>query len=74
MHQQQVFNHDFNISDGKTTQLVIYINANDFFFKTANEIDLINDNQTHSGTIDSSEYNLAKKAIGNLANSLSVQP
>jgi len=73
MHQQEIYNYDFNISDGKTTQIVIYINADELFFKTGAEIDLINENQTHSGTTGSTEYNLAKKAIENLANSLYIQ-
>jgi hypothetical protein len=74
MSQNRVFNNNFMIEDGKTTQLVIHINANDIFFKIGAEIDLINDNQTHSGTLGSTEYNLAKTAIENLANSLTLIP
>lgn len=73
MYQTRSFNQNFDITDGQTTQVVIHINVNDIFFKTGNEINLINDNQTHSGAAGSAEYNLAKKAIENLANAFVIQ-
>jgi hypothetical protein len=73
MHQQRSFNHSFDISESETTSITIYLQAEELFFRAGSEIDMINDNQTHSGTIGSTEYNLAKTAIENLANSLYVQ-
>lgn len=74
MHQLREFAKNFTIADGQTTQLVFHINAEDFFFKTGSEIDLIATNQTHSGEVGSAEYNLAKQSIQNLANALELQP
>lgn len=73
MYQPRSFNQNFDVTAGQTTQLVIHINVDQIFFKTGHEIDIINNNQTHSGSAGSAEYNLAKKAIENLANALVIQ-
>ncbi len=72
MHQLRSFAKTFDINAGQTTTITIYVDAKEVFFKTGSEIDLVIENQTHSGTAGSSEYNLAKKAIENLANSMSI--
>ncbi len=73
MYQQRSFNHSFDISENATTTIVLYLQAEELFFKTGSEIDMINDSQTHSGQIGSTEYNLAKTAMENLSNSLYIQ-
>lgn len=74
MHQIRHYARNFTISSGQTTQLVFYINAEDLFFKTGSEIDLVADNQSHSGAVGSKDYNLAKKFIENFADALELQP
>lgn len=73
MQQARSLNHNFDITAGQTTKVVVHINVDDIFFQTGDEIDMINNNQTHSGAVGSTEYNLAKKAIKNLANALVIQ-
>jgi len=73
MQQQLSFTKNFDIQASKTTAITIYIEAKDIFFKTGSEIDMITDRQTHSGAVGSSDYNLAKKVIENLANSMSIE-
>jgi len=72
MYQPLSFTTNYTIRPSKTTQLVFYINAEDLMFKTGSEIDIINDNVTHSGQVGSTEYLLAKKTLANLANALSL--
>lgn len=73
MQQLLSFAKNFDIEVDKTTAITVYIDAKDIFFKTGVEIDMINDAQTHSGAVGSPEYNLAKKVIENLANSMSTE-
>jgi hypothetical protein len=73
MQQLLSFTKDFDIEVGKTTAITIYIEAKDIFFKTGSEIDMITDKVTHSGAPGSVDYNLAKKVIENLANSMSIE-
>jgi hypothetical protein len=72
MQQLRSFVKNFDIQVGQTTAITIYVDAKEIFFKTGSEIDMIIDKQTHSGAVGSTEYNLAKKVIENLANSMSV--
>lgn len=73
MQQLLSFAKSFDIEANKTTEIVIYIDARDFFFKTGSEIDIITDQQTHSGAAGSADYNLAKKSIENLAAAMSIE-
>lgn len=73
MHQLRSYSKNFDIAAGQTTQIVFHINAEDFFFKTNHTIDLVNENSTHSGTAGSAEYNLAQRALTNLADAVVVQ-
>ncbi|BDS12956.1 MbnP family protein [Aureispira anguillae] len=73
MYQPKSFTQNFEIAAEKTTQLVFYLDAKDIFFKAGTEIDMVGEAQTHSGPAGSSEYNLAKKAIENLANAITLQ-
>lgn len=73
MYQPRSFTKNFSISSAQTTQLIIHINAEDFFFKSGREIDLINENQTHSGLPTSAAYALAKLSIENFANAFEIQ-
>lgn len=72
MQQLLSFVKNFDIEVDQTTAITIYIEAKDVFFKAGSEIDMITDRQTHSGAVGSSDYNLAKKVIENLANSMSI--
>ncbi len=60
------------LGSNANTQIVFEIKAEELFFKTGSSIDLINDNQTHSGQSGSDAYNLALKAIQNLSNSIYI--
>ena len=73
MHQLLSFAKNFDIETGKTTKITIYVDAKDFFFKTGREIDMITNTETHSGAAGSDKYNLAKKVIENLANSMTIE-
>lgn len=73
MQQLLSFVKDFDIEANQTTEIVIYVDAKDIFFKTGNEIDMITDKQTHSGPAGSDDYKLAKKVIENLANAMSIE-
>lgn len=73
MYQPRSYTQNFDIAADQTTQLVFYINVKDIFFKTGSELDVLNQTQTHSGTVGSADYNLAKKSIENLANAISIQ-
>lgn len=73
MHQLLSFAKNFDIEADKTTAVTIYIEAKDVFFKTGSEIDMITNDQTHSGAAGSADYNLAKEVIENLANSMSIE-
>ncbi|CAA6799530.1 MAG: Unknown protein [uncultured Aureispira sp.] len=73
MQQLLSFSKDFEIEVGQTTTLTIYVEAKDFFFKTGSEIDMITESATHSGAVGSTDYNLAKRAIENLANAMSME-
>lgn len=73
MHQLRSFTKNYDIEVDQTTAITIYIDAKDIFFKTGSEIDMIGDPSTHSGAVGSSDYNLAKKAIENLANAMSIE-
>jgi hypothetical protein len=72
MHQIKNFMPSFSISSNTSTSIVFEIKAEQLFFKNGTEIDLINDNQTHSGQTGSDAYNLAEKAIQNLSNSIYI--
>jgi hypothetical protein len=72
MYQTRSFDTNYTIRASKTTPLVFYINAEDLMFKTGSEIDIINENETHSGPVGSTKYLLAKKTLANLANALSL--
>jgi hypothetical protein len=72
MQQLLSFAKNFDIEVGQTTVITVYIEAKDIFFKTGSEIDMITDKSTHSGSVGSSDYNLAKKVIENLASSMSI--
>lgn len=73
MQQLLSFVKDFDIEAEQTTEIVIYIDAKDIFFKTGSEVDMVTDKQTHSGPAGSADYNLAKRVIENLANAMSIQ-
>lgn len=73
MYQPLTFNRSFEIEENQTTQLVIYLDAEDLFFKSDNTIDVLTENQTHSGAVGSDAYKLAKRAIENLAASLEIE-
>ena len=73
MHQLLSFAKNYDIEANKTTAITIYVDAKDVFFKTGSEIDMITDKVTHSGAVGSSDYNLAKKVIENLANSMTIE-
>ena len=72
MHQIRNYSPSFSIGSNANTQIVFEIKAEELFFKTGSSIDLINDNQTHSGQSGSDAYNLALKAIQNLSNSIYI--
>ena len=72
MQQLLSFAKNFDIEVDKTTAITIYIESKDIFFKTGSEIDMVADDQTHSGAVGSADYNLAKKVIENLANSMLI--
>ncbi len=74
MYQPRSFAQNYSISDGQTTQITIYLHAEDIIFRAGNEINVLVDDETHSGTLGSAGYNLAKQAIENLGASLSLQP
>lgn len=73
MLQKKVFNKSFEVIGGETTQIIFEINVEDLFFKTGSEIDVINNNSTHSGQVGSDAYNLAKLSIMNLANATEIK-
>lgn len=72
MYQPRTFNKTFDVESGKTTKIMIHLHGEELFFKQGAQIDLVNDNSTHSGADGSDAYNLAKRAITNLANALHV--
>jgi len=73
MQQNLSFNKDFSIAADQTTTLTVHINVEDIFFKTGDEIDLINNNASHSGGVGTPEYNLALKSVENLAGAMVMQ-
>lgn len=72
MYQPRSFEKSFTVKEGETTKIMVHLHGEDLFFKTGSEIDLVNENSTHSGPEGSAAYNLAKQAITNLANALHV--
>ena len=72
MYQPLSFDKSFTVQEGANTKNMIHLQGEDLFIKAGSEIDLINDNSTHSGAPDSDAYNLAKKSITNLANALHI--
>ncbi len=74
MSQEVNFTNTFDIKSQQTTSIIIEISAEDIFFKTGNEIDIITHKQTHSGQAGSVEYNLAKQSLENLATAMSIAP
>lgn len=73
MLQTRDFNKTIEIIDGQTTRITFEVNAEDLFFKTGSEIDIINNSSTHSGEVGSAKYNLAKKSLSNLADAVEVK-
>lgn len=73
MHQLLSFAKNYDIEANQTTEITVYVDAKDIFFKTGREIDMVTDKQTHSGAVGSADYNLAKKVIENLAAAMTIQ-
>ena len=73
MLQTRSFDKAIEIVDGQTTRITFEIKAEDLFFKTGSEIDLITNVMTHSGEVGSAKYNLAKQSLTNLADATKIQ-
>ena len=70
MYQPRSFSKSFSVKEGETTKIMMHLHGHELFFKAGAEIDVTNDNMTHSGAQGSAAYELAKRSIANLANAL----
>ncbi len=72
MYQTRSFDKEFTVDADASTEVIFHLHAQDLFFQAGQEIDVLNENSTHSGAAGSTAYILAERAITNLADALHV--